>query len=266
VPTKVDSARFPFEIVLIRQEVRSGIIGGLNAGLDYIRSQGFTLMARLDAGDLHRPNRLAIQYQHLKKSEELAMVGCNVLFRSEESGDAQFMTDLPLVSGEIRKWMVCRTCFIHPAVMIRLDRVDDSLRYESRYLHIEDYVLFTKIAERYETENLREPLVECLLREGGISRSNDRAQLLSGIRHHLANPKPFNGLWYVYLLKRSVYLVMPFGLRMRIKNWFGFIKPTMTGLAAQAKMLEQMSTPCSKEGEFSQGREPAHSTTIANTE
>ncbi len=225
VATKIDPGRYPFGVVLLRQEERSGIIGGLNAGLEYIREQGFTYLARLDAGDLHRENRLAIQYDRLRRSDSLAMVGSNALYRSEETGENLFVTRLPLKSKAIRRWSVFRTCFIHPTVMIRLDRIDDSLRYESRYLHIEDYVLFTKIAERYETENLPEPLVDCFVREGGISRSNDRAQLISGLRHHLHHPRPLNVLWYAYLLKRTAYLLVPFSLRRHIKGCLGFVSP-----------------------------------------
>jgi glycosyltransferase involved in cell wall biosynthesis len=234
-PTNIDFDQYPFKIVLIRQEERSGIIGGLNAGLDYIRKEGFLYMARLDAGDLHRRERLGIQYRRLRDSKDLAMVGSNALYRSEETGEELFVTNLPLRSKAIRKWSVFRTCFIHPTVMIRLDRIDDSLRYESRYLHIEDYVLFTKIAERYETENLEEPLVDCFVREKGISRSNDRAQLLSGLRHHLQHPKPLKPLWHAYIFKRAIYLIVPFSIRSAIKSRLGFVtRPTIRNHSAMA--------------------------------
>lgn len=238
-PTAIDTDRYPFKIVLIRQEERSGIIGGLNEGLDYIRKEKFLYMARLDAGDLHRKERLGIQYRRLEDSEDLAMVGSNALYRSEETGEELFVTNLPLRSKAIRKWSVFRTCFIHPTVMIRLDRIADSLRYESRYLHIEDYVLFTKISERYETENLEEPLVDCFVRETGISRSNDRAQLLSGLRHHLQHPKPLKPLWYAYIFKRAIYLIVPFSLRSSIKSRLGFVtRPKNRDRAAIAPEAE----------------------------
>jgi hypothetical protein len=42
--------------------------------------------------------------------------------------------------------------------MLRLDRLDESFRYDLDYPHIEDYVLFTRIAERFPSEVLAEPL------------------------------------------------------------------------------------------------------------
>ncbi|MEX2581001.1 MAG: glycosyltransferase [Verrucomicrobiales bacterium] len=225
---------YPFETVLIRQEERSGIIGGLNEGLDYVRSQGFRYLARFDAGDLQRENRLGIQYALLEESEHLAMVGSNAVFRSEESGEDLFVTDLPLDPESIRKWSVFQTCFIHPTVMMRLDRIADSFRYETRYLHIEDYVLFSRIAERYKTANIDEPLVECFVREAGISRSNDAAQLRSGLRHHLEHPRPFNLLWHAYVLKRLVYLVTPYQMRLKCKRWIGFVKPAAGANSSKA--------------------------------
>ena len=220
----IDHDRYPFEITLIRQEVRSGIIGGLNEGLEYIRDKGFKAVARLDAGDRQKRGRLFKQYQRLEEVDDLAMVGSNAIYFGEESGEVLFTTELPLKTKQIRRWCVFRTTFIHPAVMIRLDRIDDGLHYESKYLHIEDYVLFTKIAERYETENFEEPLVECLVRESGISLSNDRAQLISGLRHHIANPRLLNPLWYAYMFKRTFYLITPFSLRVKAKKLLGFVK------------------------------------------
>ncbi|MEM9281580.1 MAG: glycosyltransferase [Verrucomicrobiota bacterium] len=223
-PPTLRKEHYPFEVILIRQEERSGIVGGLNEGLAYIREKGFRFVARLDAGDRQIPDRLEIQYQKLKNSDRLAMIGSNANYFSEETGDKIFVTDLPLNSAGIRKWSVFQTCFIHPTVMIDLSRIDDSLCYESRHLHIEDYVLFTKIAERYETENIPQPLLDCLVRESGISLSNDRAQLLSGIRHHLENPKLLTPLWYAYVLKRITYLILPYRLRVSIKKLFGFVR------------------------------------------
>ena len=220
----IDHDRYPFKIVVLYSEERIGIVDGLNTGLKYIRENGFKVVARLDAGDLQKPGRLSKQYQRMEQVEDLAMVGSNAIYFGEESGKVLFTTELPLNTKQIRKWCVFRTTFIHPTVMIRLDRIDDSLKYESDYPHIEDYVLFTKIAERYKTENLEEPLLECLVREGGISLSNDRTQLLSGIRHHLKNPRLLTPLWYAYILKRSLYLITPFSLRVKAKKLLGFIK------------------------------------------
>ena len=108
--------------------------------------------------------------------------------------------------------------------MMRLDRLDADCRYESRYRHIEDYVLFTKISDRFPSAVLAEPLVDCYVREAGISRSSDREQLLMGVRHHLDHPRPFNLLWYAYLAKRFAFLVLPFSWRRSPKRWLGMVR------------------------------------------
>ena len=223
-PPVIDFEKYPFSIKLIIQEEHQGLTSGLNEGWDWIHAQGFTYMARLDAGDRQKHGRLQKQYQLLKDSPDLAMVGSNAMYFSEETGEEMFTTNLPLDTKQIRKRCVFSTTFIHPTVMMRLDRIPSDLRYDSKYKHIEDYVLFTKIAEQFPTANIEEALVECAVRESGVSRSNDRTQLMSGIRHHLHHPRPLKPLWYAYILKRLAYLVIPFSLRVKAKKLLGFVK------------------------------------------
>lgn len=222
-PPAIAADRYPFEVVLIQQSSNEGLAGGLNCGMAAIRERGFRFLARFDAGDIARKNRLAIQYRHFQENEDLVLLGSNAIFVDESTGRPLFETHLPRTWEEIKKWSVFRTCFIHPTVMLRLDRLDESFRYDLDYPHIEDYVLFTRIAESFPSEVVAEPLVDCYMRESGISCRSERAQLISGIRHHLRHPRPGNPLWYAYLAKRLAYLVIPYTWRKLPKRWLGMV-------------------------------------------
>src|SRR5690348_12197981 len=54
-PLHVKSEAYDFPIVVLRLERNSGIEAALNAGLEYIESRGFELVARLDVADRCAP-------------------------------------------------------------------------------------------------------------------------------------------------------------------------------------------------------------------
>jgi glycosyltransferase involved in cell wall biosynthesis len=223
-PIEIDRSRYPFPIEILRQPVNGGIVKALNAGLEYATSRQFAYLARLDAADLNRPNRFQIQYDHLRANEQLAMVGSNVVFRDEDNNKSLFTTKLPLSASGTKRWIVFRNCFIHPAVMFRAEILDEVGLYDERYPFIEDYVFFSKIVAVARAENIETPLVDCMVRKNGISRGNDRTQLISGLKFKLRNPQPLKPLWYAVLAKRTLYLVTPFALRTHLKCWLGFIR------------------------------------------
>ncbi len=228
-PVQFDTSIYPFAIVILRQSNNGGIVKALNAGLEFIQAEPFSYIARLDAADLNRPNRFGLQYQHLCENSDLAMVGANVVFRDEDTFEPIFTTNLPLLAKDTRRWMVFRNCFIHPAVMFRVDTLNQAGLYDERYPHIEDYVFFSRIVECSNATNLEAPLVDCLIRKEGISRLNDHAQLISGLKFKLQSPHPLNPLWYAYIVKRLSYLVIPFPLRTRLKHWLGIVSATKPG-------------------------------------
>lgn len=223
-PIEIERSRYPFPIEILRQPDNGGIVKALNAGLEFARSRGFSYIARLDAADLNRPNRFQIQYDHLRSKEQLAMVGANVVFRDEDGNESLFTTKLPLTASATKRWIVFRNCFIHPAVMFRTKILDQVGLYDNRYPYIEDYVFFSKIVAVAKAENIEAALVDCMVRKNGISRGNDRTQLISGLKFKFHNPQPLKPLWWAVLAKRSIYLVTPFSLRTQLKCWLGFIR------------------------------------------
>ena len=223
-PVQIDSSDYPFSIHVITQPENGGIVKALNTGLSYIRSLDFNYVARLDAADLQRPQRLGIQYQYLLENPSVSMVGSNAVFLDEDTNEEVFTTNLPLTPSETRRWMVFRNCFIHPTVMLRTGVLDKAGVYDPHYRHIEDYVLFTRIVENSDAANIDTPLVDCYIRQGGISLKNQRSQLIAGLKFKVAHPKPLDPLWYAFLLKRTSYLIIPPRMRNPLKRWFGFVK------------------------------------------
>lgn len=223
-PITLDRERYPFAVELLKQPQNGGIVSALNAGLEWILARDFKFIARLDAADLNRPGRLQRQYQRLSADDGLFLLGTNAVFRREGEGGELFVTNLPLGHEATRRWMVFRNCFIHPTVMMRAACLAEIGLYDASFPHIEDYVLFSRIVERFRCENLEEALVDCAVRAGGISMKNARQQLLSGLRFRWKYRRPLDPLWYAYMAKRLVYLAMPFKSRNVLKGMLGFVR------------------------------------------
>jgi glycosyltransferase involved in cell wall biosynthesis len=223
-PVSLDPERYPFRIELLKQEQNGGIVKALNTGLEFVIEAGCKFVARLDAADLNRPGRFEQQYKRMSEDKGLCLLGSNAVFRNETDEAELFVTKLPTTHAGAQKWMVFRNCFIHPTVMLRVECLAEIGLYDANFPHIEDYVLFSRITEKFRTENIEEPLVDCFVREGGISMRHAKQQMLSGLKFRWKHPRPLNPLWYAYIAKRLAYLVVPFKLRNGLKGKLGFVK------------------------------------------
>ena len=214
---------------MLRLQKNGGIVCALNFGLKEILARGFEYVARLDAADLNRQGRFQRQYERMQADPNLHMLGSNAVFRNEANDEELFVTNLPTSYERARRWMVFRNCFIHPTVMIRTSCLKEIGLYDGGFPHIEDYELFWRIIEKFRAENIDEPLVDCYVREGGISVRHLRQQMLSGLRFRWRHPRLLDPLWYAYIGKRIAYLVVPFQLRNGLKGMLGFVRrPTPT--------------------------------------
>ena len=167
----------------------------------------------------------------------LCLLGANAVFRRETDEAELFVTNLPTTHAGAQKWMVFRNCFIHPTVMMRVSCLEEIGLYDANFPHIEDYVLFSQITEHFRAENIEEPLVDCFVRESGISMRHARQQMLSGLKFRCRHPRPLNPLWYAYIAKRLSYLIVPFKLRNALKGKLGFVRRS-AGLTTGAEPTE----------------------------
>jgi glycosyltransferase involved in cell wall biosynthesis len=135
----------------------TGIVGALNDGLKECRAD---LIARMDADDVSRPTRLALQYDYLQSHRDCALVGSRVLLIDPEGSPIrEWVTELS--HDEIdrahleRGWPV-----VHPTVMMRRQLVEQLGGYRKQYQTLEDLDLFLRLAEVGRLANLAEVLLD----------------------------------------------------------------------------------------------------------
>ena len=98
-----------------------GIVDALNTGWRHARAP---ILARMDADDLCRPGRLALQYQYLMQQADIAVLGCAVeLISDHPIGDGyrryQAWLDRQLSSGDLHRALLVECPLPHPTWMLR---------------------------------------------------------------------------------------------------------------------------------------------------
>jgi glycosyltransferase involved in cell wall biosynthesis len=158
---------------IIHFENNQGLIPALNRGFQEAKG---AFIARMDADDVALPQRLKLQVAAMQQHPE--WIACDsdyYLFdrKSKTRSTSNFSSE------ELKLVLVFTTCFCHPSVMIRNNRVDNLLRYESDFKHVEDYRLWTKLTAQGELGHLPVPLL--LYRQHPSQVSNlQRTQQLQG--------------------------------------------------------------------------------------
>ncbi len=123
----------------------SGLVGALNEGL--ARCRGET-MARLDADDEMRPQRLAAQVAALRENPDWGVVGCRVAFGGDATAQAGYAEHVRWLNRQVRPEDLRHRRFVesplaHPSVMWRRSVSDQLGAYRDGDFP-EDYELWLR--------------------------------------------------------------------------------------------------------------------------
>jgi cellulose synthase/poly-beta-1,6-N-acetylglucosamine synthase-like glycosyltransferase len=152
-------------IRLLTNKSNLGLIASLNLGLEAARAD---LVARMDADDVARPERLQKQYDFMQSNPEIGVVGTAVeIFRTTEGANdvsasasaaafsAAATSAAPTSSSRIIRhptssacvaWSLpFYCCLAHPSVMYRRKIVREKGGYEKGWTHAEDYELWLRL-------------------------------------------------------------------------------------------------------------------------
>ena len=216
-PPVVAPALPDIDAEILRLTPNGGIERALAAGVAALAARGVRYVARIDAGDLALPGRLAKQRAYLDAHPHVAAVGmwAEAVTRA---GAAVFALTPPADPARLRRLRFFRSCFVHPAMMLRTDAVVAAGSYRRRYRAAEDLDLFLRLMERGDCANLPEFGLRYELNEGGISATQRRAQVRSTLRLQLRYFEPLNGWYWLGLAKNLLHLVAPYRLLQHCKR------------------------------------------------
>lgn len=156
-------------IVYIKNPQNRGLIFSLNRAIDIAQGK---YIARMDADDICKPERLAKQKDLLDQHEDLSMVACTIDLIDENGENAGvWQLDRKTIDPEqIKKRLVRENCIAHPTVMIRTDILKE-FKYTPGQVNIEDYDLWLRLLSHgHRISKINEPLL--LYRIHGSSITN----------------------------------------------------------------------------------------------
>lgn len=207
------------DIEILRMPANGGIERALEAGMSALAARGLRYAARIDAGDLATPGRLAKQRAYLEAHPRVAVVGMWTHVVSTE-GAPLFDLTPPTEPAAIRRAMLARSCFAHPSLMLRVDAVIEAGNYRAHYRAAEDLDLVLRLMQRHDGANLPEFGLFYELNESGISATKRRAQVMSTLRLQLRYLRVTNPLDWAGVAKSVAHLLLPYralrGLKARL--------------------------------------------------
>ena len=204
-------------VEILRMPQNGGIERALQAGIDALASRGCKYAARIDAGDLAAPERLAKQRAYLEAHPNVAGVGMWTQVVTRE-GQPLFTLRPATEPRDIRRLRFFRSQLVHPAMMLRVDAVRAVGNYRVAYRAAEDLDLFLRLMERYDCANLPELGLYYEANPDGISATKRRKQIVSTIRLGVRYFDARNVYDWLGLAKNLLHLVTPYTWLHRMKR------------------------------------------------
>ncbi|MEM5312025.1 glycosyltransferase [Paraburkholderia sp. JHI869] len=204
-------------VEVLRIAKNGGIERALQAGIEALAARGFRYAARIDAGDLAAPRRLAKQRARMEAEPALAALGTwtQVVNRA---GEPLFMLRPSADARALRRTRLLRSPLVHPSVMLRIDAVLAVGNYRVMYPAAEDLDLFLRLMERYECANLPDLGLYYELNEGGISATKRRRQIVSTLRLQLRYLNVLNWRDWAGVAKSLLHFVTPYRTLQKMKR------------------------------------------------
>lgn len=147
------------KIKVITNERNRGLAFSLNKIIEF---SGAEYLARIDADDIMKPNRLKIQISYLEKNTDVIVLGSNA---SVVQGYQNRNSNLPLTSRHVISKIYQFNCVLHPTVMFRRRIIKENGGYNVDFRRCQDYELWLRlISMNYKIENIREVTTEIEVR------------------------------------------------------------------------------------------------------
>ncbi len=185
-------------IKLVQNEENKGLIFTLNKGLDLAQGK---YIARMDADDISKPQRLQKQFDFLEANPNVDILGTAFNFL-----DTIYEIHHPEYNEDIRIKLLDDNAFAHPTVMMRTESLrKNDLYYKSEYKHVEDYQFWTQAAmHKFGLANLDEVLLLYRQHELQVTSANYEEQQYSKntirfeyLKHYFGNRLSDNELMNV---------------------------------------------------------------------
>ena len=200
-------AKFTFEIVLLQNENRLGLVHSLKKAEAYTTC---AYAARVDAGDWVDRDRFKKQYDFLEKNPEYIIVGTrtklHLIYRD------RVLKKLTPAMGdlEIKRLLPQRNPFVHGSIMLRTEALRTIGGYDTDFTASQDYDLYLRLIPYGRMHILSDVLTS---HSFDYSRSTTfkrgRTQLVKTVKtktNYLLRTKRIPGFYFMVFYLRDIIL------------------------------------------------------------
>ena len=122
-------------IKLIKNKKNLGLAASLNKALKEVQGD---FIARMDADDVSKPERLATQMDFMKKNLQVDICGS---FVEVINGRGKVIGDIkkPISDSKIKKELFWLTSLLHPTWFVRRELYEELNGYDERWDYVEDF-------------------------------------------------------------------------------------------------------------------------------
>ena len=172
-------AQLDKRIVIVENPQNMGLVNSLNRALSYTKGD---YIARMDADDISRPERLQLQLQYMKENR-LDFVGGYAHFINEEGSSLGHIMKAPATNEQICRAVRWGNCIPHPTWFVRKE-VYEKLGGYRHIPHAEDFdFILRALKTNFRFGNVPCVVLDYRIRSSGISVSNGVEQNL--VRYYL---------------------------------------------------------------------------------
>lgn len=161
-------------IKIVENKENLKLIATLNKGIklcsgDYI--------ARMDSDDIALPTRIEKEVDFLEKNKDHDIVSCLFYAFPSKKPNKRSLHLNPLHNDELQAYMLFKSGICHPAAMIRKRVFTElGLQFEKKYLHVEDYALWSEAIYKTKLANINEALLLYRVHESQVSSLYEEIQ------------------------------------------------------------------------------------------
>jgi len=216
-------------IIQSYNDKRIKLIARENKGLVYSLNEAIELcagsyIARMDADDICRPDRLAKQVDYMERNTQISACG-GAIHHFNEKGSIKTQSR-PTEHSDLVFCSLHRSPIAHPAAIIRKSVLDQyNLRYNNNYKYGQDIKLWFDIIKVGKLSNLTDVVIDYRISEDQVtsSRRAEQKKLASearaeGYRYIVTNFKPYSRLHWYFLLKYETKYVKEKNINFLIKR------------------------------------------------
>ncbi|MCM1294201.1 MAG: glycosyltransferase family 2 protein [Muribaculaceae bacterium] len=170
-------------IKFIDNTQNQGLIAVLNQGLDLCAGE---YIARMDSDDISMPERLAKQVAYMDANPDVCVVGAWIQMFGDKNKQIKYPESVKLFDLLIYGSQVA-----HPTSMLRTSVLrKNNIRYDSAYLHAEDYGLWATLAKYGKIHNLQQVLLKYRYHKSSVSVLHHQTQMQNAnlVRKNILKP------------------------------------------------------------------------------